>query len=227
MSKYTTQIRFICETYAGYEESMACGDIEGILEDSWQKVFDFDFPIFNEEYRKELCIKILRYFYTREIGFETVGLWKSKLNSFMVTQMPYFNKLYAAWALDFSPIEDTNLSRFHTLEKKEDALGNSLATSNRDSVNRNLFSETPQGALTGVENENYLTNATKDIGNEKSDSNASFEQNTLSNDEFNEILKGKSSGKSYSEMLGEYHQNLINIDQMVFDSLEPLFMQIW
>ena len=82
MSKYTTEVRFICENLAGLTESKGCNDVDDILDDSWDKIFG-NFPIFDEEYREGLCKKILKHFYTREIGYETVGLWKLKLNTKM------------------------------------------------------------------------------------------------------------------------------------------------
>lgn len=44
MSKYTTQVRFICETCANLTESSGFNDIEDILDKSWNKIFS-NFPI--------------------------------------------------------------------------------------------------------------------------------------------------------------------------------------
>ena len=54
------------------------------------------FPIFDENYRSVLETKILRHYYTREIGFETVGLWKHYLKTKLNEIMPKYNKLYEA-----------------------------------------------------------------------------------------------------------------------------------
>lgn len=53
------------------------------------------YPIFDEDYRKELQKKILLKYYTREICEETFGLWKLRLNSKMNEIMPYYNQLYS------------------------------------------------------------------------------------------------------------------------------------
>ncbi|WP_418842003.1 hypothetical protein, partial [Ruminococcus sp.] len=87
MSKYTTQVRFICESCANLTESSGFNDIEDILNMSWSKIFS-DFPIFDEHYRAELCKKILRHYYTREICCETVGRWKLFLSDKMKNIMP-------------------------------------------------------------------------------------------------------------------------------------------
>ena len=55
MSEYTTEVRFICETLAGYDMSQGYGKVSEILDNSWYKVFDFNFPIFDEAYRSVLC----------------------------------------------------------------------------------------------------------------------------------------------------------------------------
>ena len=56
MSKYTTEVRYICEVYSGLTESVGYDKIDEVLNGSWNKVFDFDFPMFDDNYRKALCI---------------------------------------------------------------------------------------------------------------------------------------------------------------------------
>ena len=219
MSNYTTEVRYICEVNAGKTDSVGYSNIDEILEASWNKIFDFSFPIFDENYRKPLCIKILKHYYTREIGEETVGLWKLRLNSRMNEIMPYYNKLYEAWAKEFNPLFDTELTREHKLDRT----GNQTGETETNAINRNLYSDTPQGSLQNVDSETYLTNATKDIAEGASN----YSQDIKSTDEYLETVKGKTSGLSYSKMLDEYKEALINIDMMVIDDLNNLFMMIW
>ena len=116
MSKYTTEVRFICETAAGYTESQGYNNIESILSASAPKIFNFDFPIFDENYRLALEKKILRHFYVREIGFETVGLWKYWLNVKLNEIMPYYNQLYESALLQFNPFYDVDVKTEHHSE---------------------------------------------------------------------------------------------------------------
>ena len=94
MSKYTTEVRYICETAAGYDESKGFDDIDEIIEAAVPNIFNFNFPIFDPTYKNVICSKILMHYYTREIGLETVGLWKLKLRTKLNEIMPYYNKLY-------------------------------------------------------------------------------------------------------------------------------------
>ena len=61
MSNYTTQVRYICETFAGLTESAGVNDVNTIVEQAAPKIF-MNFPIWDEEYRLTLETKILKHF---------------------------------------------------------------------------------------------------------------------------------------------------------------------
>ena len=67
MSKYTTEVRYICEYYASLSESADYTSVNEIISKSRDKIFSFDYPIFDESYREILETKILKRYYTREI----------------------------------------------------------------------------------------------------------------------------------------------------------------
>lgn len=113
MSKYTTEVRFICESMYGLDESKGYNDVDTIVENACNRIFE-DFPIFDEEYRIPLEKKILRHYYTREICAETVGLWKLWLNNRMNEIMPYYNMLYRSALLDFDPLHDVDYTVNHS-----------------------------------------------------------------------------------------------------------------
>lgn len=108
MSKYTTEVRFICENYCNLNESVGFSKVDEILKQSAPKVFDFEFPIFDEDYRLPLEVKILRHYYTREICMETVGLWKLRLQAKLCEIMPYYNQLYKSALLEFDVFSDVD-----------------------------------------------------------------------------------------------------------------------
>lgn len=113
MSKYTTELRFILEEAAGYDASQGYSTIPEIIEKARTKIFDFDFPIFDENYRATLETKILKHFYTREIGAETVALWKFWLDTRMNEIMPFYNQLYNSELIKFNPLYDTDITTDH------------------------------------------------------------------------------------------------------------------
>ena len=112
ISKYTTELRYICEEYANLDKSEGFNSIPLIIARSWEKVFDFPFEVFDQNYRQVLCKKIIMHYYTREIGFETVGLWKLKMQTKLNEIMPYYNKLYETTLLEYDPLIDADYTYF-------------------------------------------------------------------------------------------------------------------
>lgn len=113
MAKYTTSVRSICEVNAGLDASAGQASVAQIIESARPKIFNFSYPIYDEEYRSVLETKILRHYYMREIGMETVGLWKMYLETRLNEIMPYYNKLYQSELLvaDLNPFWDVDYTK--------------------------------------------------------------------------------------------------------------------
>lgn len=239
MSKYTTEVRFYCETLYGLSESKGGNGVNEIIDEVWDKVFNFDFPIFDENYRKVLCVKILKHYYTREIALETVGLWKLKLEVRMNEIMPYFNQLYKSELLSFNPLYDIDLTTTHKRNFNSDEQQNGTFTgssNSNDNTTRNeinKYSDTPQGSLNNLLDDKYLTNArivsdTSESENiSKSNGENEDKRKITSSEDYITTVAGKTSGASYSKMLTEFRQTLLNIDVDVINSLEDLFFGLW
>lgn len=214
MSKYTTEVRFICENYAGYDESQDY-PINDVIQKAIPKVFDFDFPVYDPAYKTVLETKILKHYYTREIGFETVALWKHWLDMRLNEIMPYYNQLYESCTHEFNPFYDVDFtttgnrngkydethgdngtsSNVRTDNLKEDTSSNTKTDTNAtrtdnlahedtdtsQNTHYDLYSDTPQGALTGIDNENYLTNARK-VTDNGTDHNTGTNTGTVKNE---------------------------------------------
>lgn len=197
MSKYTTELRYICETEAGLGVSVGQTKIKEVIAKAIPNIFDFEFPIFDESYRNVLETKILKHYYTREIGLETYGLWKLKLDTKLNEIMPFYNQLYKSALLEFNPLyevdytktgnrdssgtrdntenssenydETTNTNNSYENSESHNAQG--TLTKGTTQTTTNYYSDTPQGAITNVIDGTYLTNATYNaVGNTGSDS---------------------------------------------------------
>lgn len=235
MSKYTTQVRFICEQMAGLTESTGFNDVSEVIDAAIPKIFDFDWPIYDETHRQELERKFLMHYYTREIGFETYGLWKLKLNTKLNEIMPYFNELYASVQYLNNPMDDVDYKRVidgtENMRRDEDTESTQNINSESNGLSYHSYSDTPQGALTGVREGNYLTNASKDEANNTGSSNT---EGTFNTDETRdttkntvETVKGKMYGASKAKMVMEYRKAILNIDMQIIDELGDLFMMIF
>ncbi len=292
MSKYTTEVRFICETAAGLDTSEGYLKTKDIIEKARPTIFDFDYPIFDESYRSVLETKIIRHFYTREIAAETVGLWKLWLESRMNEIMPYYNQLYKSELLEFNPFYDVDLTKDYNKKKNETGntdseysdrgdyskngrindLGSTSNTTNASSNGTDVdtirheqdrweyFSDTPQEGINGVADLRYLTNAkhitdkgvggtntktkndvsnSESIGNNSNDrtysengENSNSGNNSTTNrlnglEDYIEHIKGKTPGVSYSKLLNEFRETMLNIDMMIINELNDLFFNLW
>ena len=119
MAKYTTEVRSICESKAGLEESKGFNDVDTILAKSWDKIFTTQCTFFDENYRPVLCKKILKHYYTREIGLETVGLWMLFINRKLEEIMPYYNQMYESELLEFNPLYTMDLHKSRSIAGTE------------------------------------------------------------------------------------------------------------
>lgn len=236
LSKYSTQVRFICETSANLTESAGFNNIEDILDKSWNKIFS-DFPIFDEQYRAGLCKKILRHYYTREICCETVGRWKLFLSDKMNIIMPYYNQLYQSELLKIQPLVSVDRSVTHegsgTETKTTSRNGTNSSNSRTDgSTNTwSYYSDTPQGSINGLDTLDYLTNATHNVGSDNTTSTLSGNTNDNEtgtgnrSDSYVDKILGYEGNQS--EMLLKFRETFLNIDMMIIDELKDLFFTIY
>ena len=238
MSKYTTELRFVCETYAGCSESQGNSKRSEIVALALPKLFDFDFPLFDENYRSALETKIVNHFYTREIGYETVGRWKMALEVKLNEIMPYYNKLYESELLSINPLYTHDI---HTKRDDEETRETHQVTSQSNSstssqtdvgTNYQLHSDTPQGGLTGVDTETYLSDAEKVKINDTVTGTATGSENgtnTVANTNVDDYLQHVYGymGYSPSKLLKEYRETFRNIDMEIIKELGTLFMGLW
>lgn len=236
VSKYTTEVRYICESYSGLEESVGYKHVEEVLDASWEKIFDFDFPIFDENYKPLLCKKILLHYYTREIGFETVGLWQLKLRTKMNEIMPKFNALYKAlmdesYEIKINPLNFVDYYKAHSGgnngEHSTQTVNGGRGKSKAHNVNK--YNDTPQGRLADVEQGYYLTSASVD-DNSSENTYGSGSNVEHAYEDFNNFLEhvfGKMPGESYAKVINDWANNFRDVDMMIINSLNDLFMLVW
>lgn len=202
MSSYTTELRCICENYAQYDGIPLYSDIDTIINNALPKLFDFEYPVFNQEHKTVLEQKIVRHYYTREICEETIGLWKLRLQVKLTEIMPYYNRLYEQLASGIDMFNNKNITTTYT--RNSDGQGTSY----------NVYSDTPQGSLIGVETDEYMTNASKNKNS------ALTNENYIENVKGNENLSNLDSWKKYQDYFKD-------IDVMIIDELKTLFFTLW
>lgn len=156
MSKYTTELRFICESLVPNYEIKS---INEIIEEARQKIFDFEYPIIDESYKKILETKIIKHFYIREIGLETYGLWKLRLDSKMNEIMPFYNKLYESELYKIDPLINTNITKISSTNGNNTKQGTTNNKSSINNVSENINTIETNNKTTGkITTNNTLSN---------------------------------------------------------------------
>ena len=164
MSIYTTQVRYICEQFS---ELGADKTPNEYIEASVDKIFSFpiDLP---ETHKRRMLSKLLLNYYTREIGEETYGLWKLRLQQRFSVITPYYNDLIKSLEsmAGVNPFDDTHYTEQKSGDYTRKKTGNDTIHDKIDNTNTNggidtittnygktanglkLFNDTPQGGLT-------------------------------------------------------------------------------
>lgn len=200
-----------------------------------------DYPIFDEQYREFLNAKIIDHYYYREIGLETVDMFIRQLRTKMAEIMPYYNKWYRAEDMmaDIDPLStqdmrskgSANSHATSSAKQKRGEKATNLTKSVSSSKARTIDSETPQTMLAG--NQDYATAArdnhsSSDGANDVKSSGSS----ELSSDTTNSAGSGNESHTwGYTghapALIDAWRSTFANIDMMVIDELETLFMGIY
>lgn len=177
------------------------------------------YPIFDPAYKKGLTGKIVDHYWNREIGAETISMFQLAMRRKMNEIMPYYNALYSSTKIAYDPLSTVNLTTITSANTIEHSDTNSVQDSNTGS--RVVSSETPQTMLAG--NGDYATGA--------SDSN-SVNHGTGDNvADTNQQADGNSNTKGFqgiaSDLVMRYRESLLNIDVMILNELEEMFMLVW
>lgn len=204
MSKYTIEIRHICDL------------VTRDTVESWFKDYELSDYLTAEEIavieergtwsKDKLAKKIVDFYFMREIGDETIGLFelhaKTRMNLIMESKLPL---IYSA-AIKYDPL--VNVDFTETLNRNTNDSSNGLT----------INSDTPQGQI----NKNEILEgkfATNTQGGEST--NASNESSTRH-------MKGNSGVSATAQkMVEQYRQNIRAIDYEIIKELNSLFMGLY
>lgn len=196
--------------------------------------FDFglkNYPIFDEAYRETLNNNILMHYYENEIGFETAGLFKVYLNQKMFEIMPYYNELYKVQKkmLLNDITNNVNLTETFKRDTSTNTSSKSASSSSGISKSKNVEQATPQGSLKeeNIDNYSYASNITMDKNDTSNSVNDSATGESSGNENYIKTIIGNNGGKYNVDILEQLKNNLMNIDLMIINELNELFMQIY
>ena len=197
MSSYTTQLKTLIEQHSQYDPYLSTKER---IEIGRKKLFDFDYPIFDVNYKKVFETNFIRNFYMNEIGFEVEGLFKFKLETWLLINMPYFNQLFESELIEYNPLFNVDLKEDYNLKKnkKQDDIrditqnttmdqteklngtskADTTANTTNDNFTRDIESDTPQDRLqlTATDGEGVILYASR-IGEQTNNQKGTAKEN--------------------------------------------------
>ena len=220
MSKYTTELRFVCATYTR-------PIVEGWFKD--YELSDYLTPTQIETIENagiwskgKLAKKIVDHYYMREIGLETPALFEHYAKVFMQEIMERKLPLIYSNSIQYDPL--VNVDYTESFERSSSGSATSTSTNNGSGLAVN--SDTPQGQIS---KEDILagTYATS-TGASESTSNINDNSNTTNDESYTKTVKGNSGVSATAQkMVYQFRENIIAIDEDIIKELDKLFMGIY
>ena len=212
MAKYSIELRKIIQTvgeeevkswFMRYEltDYLAQDEIDVIMErGTWNK--------------EKLAQKIIDHYFMREIGFETVALFKHQVKVAMQEIMEEKLPLIYSASIKYDPLVNVDFT--------EEYSGQNAGNSTSNSSGLTVQSDTPQGQI----NKNAIL-----AGNYASSTSANDIDDTTATsgtEKYTKTTRGNSGVSATAQkMVQQYRENIIMIDRDIIRDLGSLFMSIY
>ena len=235
MSKYTMELRELFTPIKYNPPLFTKAQVEGFFKD--YELTDFltsdQIEVINESgiwSKDKLASMIVNHYYMREIGQETIGLFKHYAKVTMEELMEEYLPLIYSASIEYDPLVNVDYTETFTRTANVDNTGRSVSDSTNSGESIGINSDTPQGR---VSKQNILAGeyATSTAGTE-TESSINNVTNTVSGsdseEEYTKRMKGNSGVSATAQkMIEQYRNNIRAINREIIEKLEPLFMGLY
>ncbi|MFU2363426.1 MAG: hypothetical protein ACM67R_06405 [Clostridiales bacterium] len=190
-------------------------------------LFDFDYNLYDNELKSAFEKKFIDHFYFYEIGLTPIARFKKALQIKLNDIYPYFKQLYQTELrcndIDFMLNKD--LKEQYTREITGNSSVNQSSTSTSNDTSLNINNDTPQNKIDDLDQ--FMTSASKNTDNSTMNSNGTNNAENNSTESYSLVSQGNIGVTSSAELLEKWRNVLINIDQLIFEECNDLFMLIY
>ena len=216
MSKYTIELRKVCDLYTRQ------------VVESWFKDYNLSYYLRPEEItsietagiwsKDRLAQKIVDHYYMREIGLETPALFKHYAKVYMQEIMERKLPLIYSASIEYDPL--VNVDYTESFNRGIETSGSSSNNASGLSVS----SDTPQGQ---IQKSAILAGAYASATG-ASETESSSEDSNSTEEEYTKHVKGNSGVSATAQkMIQQYRENIIAIDSDIIEELDKLFMGLY
>ena len=220
-----------------------------------QNIFpaNYEFYLDDAQARKTFEDKFIKHYYYREIGFETPFMFIQKLESHLLLNMPYWKQLYQTELesrnINFLLNKDLKETFIREVDTENETSGTNTTQQNSSNVssvnqegtstNTHKESSIRDGVSTSSLEEGYLTGTSSDNGSNSTTGTSNSSDNLTSKGALSQSENGKTVEKtdllsqgnigitSSAQLLKEWRDVLINMDKIIIESCNDLFMKVY
>lgn len=228
MANYTVQLRKVCETltepevvswFAQYELSdyLTADEIEAITTaGTWTK--------------EKLAQKIVDHYYMREIGHETVALFKRRVKIVMEEIMEEYLPIIYTASLKYDPLMNVNYTETYSGENTSHNTSYGKSDSTGNSSGLTVNSDTPQGQISksAILGGSYASSTSANELEDSSSVTSNGENSGEGKNLYTRHFEGNQGiSATYQKMIQQYRENIRAIDREIIERLNTLFMTIY
>lgn len=190
-------------------------------------LFDFDYNLYDNELKPAFEKKFIDHFYFYEIGLTPIARFKKALQIKLNDIFPYYKQLYQTELriADIDFMLNKDLKEEYTRQLTGNSSVNQISTSSSNDTSLNINNDTPQNKIDDLDH--YMTSASKNTDNSTMNSNGTNTAENNSTETYSLVSQGNIGVTSSAELLEKWRNVLINIDQMIFEECNDLFMLIY
>ena len=216
MSKYTIELRTVCELYGRSEV------------ESWFKDYNLSYYLRPDEIasiesaglwsKDRLANKIVEHYFMREIGLETPWLFRHyarvTMNEIMERKLP----LIYSMSIEYDPL--VNVDYTESFERSIENEG----TSSNNASGLSVSSDTPQGQI----NKSRVLAGAYASATGASETESSSNDSNSTDENYTKHVKGNSGVSATAQkMIQQYRENIIAVDEEIINELDKLFMGLY
>lgn len=227
MSKYTMELRELFTPIKFNPPLFTKEQVEGFFKD--YELSDFltsdQIEVIEEAgiwSKDKLASMIVNHYYMREIGQETIALFKHYAKVTMEELMEEYLPLIYSSSIEYDPLINVDYTETFTRTANVDNTGESTSASDSTAI----ASDTPQGRVSRQQilAGNYATSTTGSEINNTTNTSSGSE----SEEQYTKRQVGNSGVSATAQkMIEQYRDNIRAINREIIEKLEPLFMGLY
>ena len=193
--------------------------------ESFKLFTDYDFYL--EENKKNFEKKFFDKYFDREIYCKNPFVFRRALLGKLNLIMPYYKQIYQ------TELESKNINFLLNKDLKEEfirdiensAEGSATSTGTTTGESTNIFSDTPEGQISNIEK--FMSNGTINKANDSTETNNVSNSTGKTKEKTSFLSQGNIGVTSSAELLDKWRSVIINIDDLILNELEGLFLDIY